>query len=140
MNGSLKFTGLCRAATLVSVLFLTACSGISSKPASLEARAAARWDALLSGNVAEAYEYLAPGYRSSVKPIDYEIAFRLRKVSYTSAEYKSEECQVDVCTVKLSLGYRLIAPMRGVTEFNGKQSVDEKWVRVNNQWWFLPKN
>ena len=65
MNGSLKVTGLCRAAALVSVLFLTACSGISSKPASLEVRATARWDALLSTNIAEAYEYLAPGYPSA---------------------------------------------------------------------------
>ena len=57
-------------ALISGLLLLSACASNTVKTSSIEERASARWEKLLSGNLAEAYEYLSPGYRSSVSSMD----------------------------------------------------------------------
>jgi hypothetical protein len=108
------------------------------QPESLGESAQARWDALLEGDFGTAYGYLSPGSRSSISEIDYAVAFKLRKVQYDSARYMDHECEGDTCTVRMDMGYTLIAALRGVPEWKGKAVVEEKWVRIDGKWWFLP--
>jgi len=129
----LKITGL------IITLFLGACAGVAVQPESLGDRAQARWDALLAQDFEKAYSYLSPGYRSSVSSRDFEIGFLLRRVGYTSAEYIDSECQNDACDVSMKIGYMIIAPLRGVNVWNSKTTIEEKWIRIDNQWWHLPK-
>lgn len=134
-----KLPVLFRATGLLAALILTACSSVPVQPESLGDRAQARWDALLAQDFEEAYSYLTPGYRSSVSSRDFEIGFLLRRVGYTSAEYIDSECQIDACDVSMKIGYMIIAPLRGVNVWNSKTTIEEKWIRIDNQWWHLPK-
>ncbi len=134
-----KFPAPLRVTGLLITLFLVACAGSPAYPESLEDRAQARWDALLAGDFEQAYAYLSPGFRSSVSQRDFELGFLLRRVQYTSAAYIDRECQTDACTVRMNIGYTLVAPLRGVQIWNSKTPVKERWVRVDGQWWFLPK-
>ncbi|MEJ2534633.1 MAG: hypothetical protein P8008_04015 [Gammaproteobacteria bacterium] len=55
------------AAAAVALVTLSACAGLGKSPeAAVLERAQARWDAVIAGNLSEAYEYLSPGYRSAV--------------------------------------------------------------------------
>ena len=63
-----------------------------SKQESIAQRAQSRWDALLAGDFETAYSYYSPGYRSTASVADLEIAIRLRRVRWTSAEYQDHSC------------------------------------------------
>jgi hypothetical protein len=126
-------------AVLALALFLSACAGSSVKTESISDRAQARWDALLAGEFERAYALLSPGYRSSVPLRNFEMSFLLRRVQYDSANYLDHQCEADACTVRIRTGYTIMMPMRGVQTWKSKAVIEEKWVRVNDQWWFLPE-
>jgi len=133
-----RFPALLRLAGLAVALSISACAGSPARPQSVEQRAQARWDALLGRDFEQAYSYLSPGFRSSQSLSDFEMAFRLRRVQYDSAKYMDQQCETDACTIRLNIGYMLIAPLRGVKAWKSKTVVEEKWVRIDGQWWFLP--
>ena len=54
------------------LLLLQACATTQTTESLIEARAMGRWDALLSDDLAGAYEYLSPGFRSSVSSLQYQ--------------------------------------------------------------------
>ena len=71
-----KFQGCNAAGTMRSKSFVvSACATTTSTSDVIEQRATARWDALLSEDVEAAYEYLSPGYRSSVSYKQYYQVF-----------------------------------------------------------------
>jgi hypothetical protein len=126
---------------MIMALVLTACAttggGVAEDP--IPQRAQARWDALLAGDFETAYGYLTPGYRSSKTLTDYEMGFRLRRVAYEGASYKSHECADSRCTVKMDVEIMIASPVPGLQEWKSKSVLDEQWVKTNGQWWYLPK-
>jgi hypothetical protein len=107
---------------------------------SIEERAIGRWDALLSENVESAYEYLSPGYRSSVSLTQYHRSLLLNKVRWTGAKYIESDCEETVCNVKISLDFTIYGAVPGVKSFESKQTIKESWVQVNGSWYLVPKN
>jgi hypothetical protein len=101
-------------------------------------RAQARWDAITGNELEAAYEYYSPGYRSANSLIDFGTAIRLRKVNYTNAEYLDHQCEQNRCTVRFMVGYRVFAPVPGMTRYDGKQVVEDTWVKTSGEWWYLP--
>lgn len=126
-------------AFLLAPLLFASCSTISTSESEVSARAQARWDSLLEGDYETAYEFLSPGYRSSVSRVDYEIDWRTRRVNYESAQYKSHECDGDACTVKIFIGFNLAQPVPGVPEYRSSRMLEETWIRTDGKWWYLPK-
>lgn len=125
-------------AILLLAALLSACA-TTSAPARdkiVAERAQARWDALLAGDYEAAWAYASPGYRSANTAVDFEIAFRLRRVEYRSAEYQEHSCEEDVCTVKLRVGYRLDRPLVGVPEWESEGVVEEQWIKSGGEWWY----
>jgi hypothetical protein len=118
-----------------SVLVLSACE----KSESIEERATARWDVLLSGDMTAAYEYLSPGYRSSVSLEQYQRSLLTRQVGWNSADYIESECVEDSCKVKISIDYSVRGALPGVKEFKGVQKIEESWVRVKGVWYLVPE-
>ncbi|MCW8925429.1 MAG: hypothetical protein OQJ84_04155, partial [Xanthomonadales bacterium] len=98
----------------------------------------ARWDALLSGDLAAAYEYLSPGYRSSVSLLQYQRLILLKKVKWTSAEYIESDCEENSCNVKIMLGFTVYGALPGMRTFTDTQDIEESWVRVEGQWYYVP--
>lgn len=129
------------AAALAACCFLLgacATTGTESPSAKVEPRAQARWDALLAGRLEAAYEYLSPGYRSSVSLLEYQRSVLTRKVEWLGAELIDSECSENTCKVRISIDYRLWAAVPGVPKFEYTMDVTENWIRSNGQWWFVP--
>ena len=124
---------------LVASVFLAGCatSPHNKMPKAVEDRAIKRWDLLIAGQTAEAYDYLAPGYRQT-KPKDIYTKENLtRPVQWTSVKYMDKDCHEDACTVRVYLTYKVkIHVAVPVTEtFSVLQ---EKWVKVDGEWFYLP--
>lgn len=115
-------------------------NGAQNQPVSLEDRAQARWDHLLANQSAEAYQYLSPGYRSSVSLGAYQNQIAQKKVNWTGAQVLDSECSELSCKVRVMLNYRLFGAVPGVQQFDGKQLVTESWVNSDGQWWHIPPN
>ena len=132
-NGHKLFLGM-----VCCLLLLSGCATSVSKESQIEERATARWDALLSGDMVTAYEYLSPGYRSSVSLNQYQRSLLIRQVSWTNASYEGSECTEVSCKVKISLNYVVRGAIPGVKEFKGTQNVAESWVSVDRVWYLVP--
>ncbi len=121
-----------------SLLLLSACATTMSTENTIEKRATARWDTLLSGDLAGAYEFLSPGFRSSVPSLQYQRQLLLNKVKWTGAQYIESDCTETTCKVKISLDYTVYGALPGVKSFDGTQEIEESWVKVNGKWYFVP--
>lgn len=124
---------------MLSLLSACATSGSGPEKEKIENRAQARWDALLAGELETAYGYFSPGYRSSVSLIDYGVELRMRRVNWTSATYKEHSCENKTCDVKFMVGYKIVRALPGVPTFESQSIVDERWIQIDGQWWYLPQ-
>ena len=127
-------------AVCCGLLMLSACTTSQQKEATLEERAMARWDSLLIGDVEAAYEYLSPGYRSSVSLLQYHRTLLLSKVKWTGASYVKGECEESTCNVKILIDFTIYGALPGVKSMNSKQSIEESWLLVKGTWYLVPKN
>lgn len=95
----------------------------------VEARAVARWNALIKGDIPAAYAYLSPATRATT-PLDVYTA--KRKVGmYRKIKVNSVDCEGAVCTVKLTLRY-------DYKRFKGIETpLSEHWVIEDGQAWFV---
>lgn len=128
------------AAALVLGSLLTACAGTgSTKKNPVEERAQQRWDALLAGDFDTAYSLYSPGYRSANSRVDFEISQRSRKVAILAAIVDGSECDADACTVTSQVQYRVGSPVPGVSKWESSSKVQERWVRTEGKWWYVPE-
>ena len=126
-------TGLC-----CSLLLLSSCAITTPTDESVEERAMARWDALLSGDLAGAYEFLSPGFRSSVSSAQYQKSLLLKRVAWTNAKYIESECTETTCKVSILLGYTMRGGLPGVKSFDGNEVINESWIQSDGKWHLVP--
>jgi len=142
MNRAKTKTTHRRGVTILAALAALALSACATTPGGddrrVVERAEARWDAIVTDKLEEAYEYYSPGYRSSTSLINFGTEMRLRKVRYISAEYLDHQCEQSRCTVRFTVGYRVFAPVPGMRQFDGQQVVEDTWVKTSGEWWYLP--
>jgi len=122
-----------------SLLLLSACASSVSKGNTVEKRVTERWDLLFSGDLAGAYEYLSPGYRSSITSMQYQRSILLQPVKWTSATYKDSVCEETVCKVKISVGFTVYGALPGVKSFSDVQDIEESWMLVSGNWYLVPE-
>ena len=130
--------GLIKPASLCLLLLLSACASTGGSKGSIEQRATERWDFLFSDNLTAAYDYLSPGYRSSVSLKQYQRTILLQRIKWTSAKYIESECAETSCKVKISIDYTVYGALPGVKSFDGTQEIEESWVKVDGKWYFVP--
>lgn len=123
---------------LCCLLLLSACATTAPKPDDIDNRATSRWNAILTGDLTGAYEYLSPAYRSSVSSVRYQRSILLKRVKWTSARYVESECAAATCKVKISIGYTAFGAVPGVKTFEGTQTIEESWVLTDGEWYFVP--
>jgi len=121
-----------------ALLLLSACATPVSKEVQVEQRATARWETLLSGDLAGAYEYLSPGYRSSVTSIQYQQSILRQQVQWTSAKYLESTCEETTCNVKILVGFTVYGALPGVKSFDGTKDIEESWVLISGNWYLVP--
>ena len=122
------------------VLLLSACATAPGKPETslIEQRATERWSKLLGGDIAGAYEYLSPGFRSGVSSTQYQRAVLLKRVHWTGAKYKSSECTENTCDVKFLLSYTIAGGLPGVKSYEGEKDIVESWILSDGMWYLVP--
>ncbi len=138
-----RFFSKCRYAFITviccSALLLSACATNMRTGDSIEKRVTARWDALLSADLVGAYEFLSPGFRSSVSSAQYQKSLLLKRVTWTKATYIESNCSETTCKVKILLNYTLQGALPGVSSFAGSDVVEESWIKSDNNWYLVPK-
>ena len=126
-GGSLKL-----AALSVGLAIAAGCATVPDQPAEqvVVARAQARWDALLKGDIETAYGYLGPGSRAVNSLEAYRAS--IRKGFWQSAKVESAKCEADSCEVHAQIEYQY----RGSRI---KSPLAETWVRQQGNWWYVLK-
>lgn len=120
-------------------LLLGACSSTGTvKHHAVDDRAQLRWDALLKGDFDTAYSLYSPGYRSANSRVDFEISQRTRKVKVLDAIVEGSECSADACTVNTTVKYLVGSPVPGVSKWESHSRLQERWVKTEGKWWFVP--
>ena len=133
------------AVLVCSVLLLSGCAtnAVDAKKAGAEsavqARAMARWSALLDGDLQAAYEFLSPALRSSVSSLQYQRSVLLQKVQWTGAKFIEAVCEETVCNVKISLDFAIRGALPGVRAFEETDVIAESWVLVDDVWYYVPE-
>jgi len=130
-------------AAMLIGLFLSACASRATTPEDAEKalveRAQNRWDTLLAGDYEGAYAYYSPGYRSTTSVIDFAIGIRMRRVRWTTADYKAHSCTENTCTIKFDVGFSVDRPVPGMDKYESSSMIEDQWVKTEGQWWYLPK-
>ena len=102
-------------------------------------RAVQRWENIINKKFDDAYEMLSPGYRQTHNKKDYVSVIANRPVQWTKATYIDHECQSpDVCTIRVNIEFDFMMPTAG--RVKSENPVLEKWLRVENEWYFFPDN
>lgn len=119
-------------------LLLGGCAGLpgSTPEAAVEARANARWQALVKGDFDAAYEYLPPSVRATRTKQEYRGSFA-GAVSWVKGEVERIECEAQRCEAVVRVeAVPLIR--RGFTG-NISLGIPESWIKEEGNWWFFPK-
>jgi len=131
-----------RLAALAALLVaLAGCNTNSDPTADVEKRAVDRWNFLISHQAEKAYDYLSPGTRETQTRESYATAMNSRPVRWTAAKYNHKECDADRCKVYIDVSYSLTMPGAGAIgkPIESTSTQTETWVRVKDDWYFLPK-
>lgn len=111
-----------------------------TQQALLEQRVTARWDALIRRDFEAAYSFNSPSYRELFPLNAFKSQFgdgaAWRRVEVVKVELKGE----DAATVGINLyfGYHHLSAEKPEVEI--KTYVQEPWVSVDGQWWYVMKN
>jgi hypothetical protein len=91
-------------------------------------RAQQRWDALMQGELNQAYAFISPSGRAKLQAQDYRA--RVNTAHFRKAVVQEATCQADSCEVKVSLDYVV-----GTMPLS--QSLSEIWILDKGKWWFV---
>jgi hypothetical protein len=129
------------AATSVLLVVLGGCNFNSDKSADIETRAVQRWNYLIAHQAEKAYDYLSPGTRETQTRETYAAAMNNRPVQWIAAKFNHKECDADRCKVYIDVSYSVRMPGAGAIgkPIEATSTQTETWVRVKDDWYFLPK-
>lgn len=128
---------------MIAVAVLGGCAGMGSlsadtpanvKQEAVSARAKARWDRLIAGDLAGAYAYLSPASKATMPLSVYKAKHKVGM--YRSVTIDDVECQADACTVTLRLTYEFkrARQSKAITT-----PLTEKWIISEGQAWFVDR-
>lgn len=130
---------------VLAIGLLVGCAGIgglsADAPADVKrdavaARAQARWERLIDRDLAGAYEYLSPASRATT-PLDLYKA-KHKVGMYRSVKIDDVNCEVDKCSVRLSLTYEYKG--KGMKEpMTVTTPLTEEWIISQGQAWFVDR-
>jgi len=129
------------AALAALVIALAGCNTNTDPTADVEKRAVERWNYLIAHQAEKAYDYLSPGTRETQTRESYASTMNSRPIRWTAAKFNRKECDADRCKVYIDVTYSLAMPGAGAIgkPIESTSTQSETWVRVNNDWYFLPK-
>jgi len=107
----------------------------------VDKRSVERWNYLIARQAEKAYDYLTPGTRELQTRESYAAAMNNRPVRWSGVKFDHKECDADRCKVYVDVSYSVGMPGAGGAGRSVETSNTqiEIWVRVDNEWFFLPK-
>ena len=129
------------AATAALLVALAGCNTNKDPAADVEKRAVERWNFLIAHQAEKAYDYLSPGTREMQTRETYAAAMNTRPIKWIAAKFNHKECDADRCKVYIDVSYSLTMPGAGAIgkPIESTSTQTETWVRVKDDWYFLPK-
>ena len=134
---SLRWCG--RIAGIAAIALMAGCATVGgalapdaspeAKRAAVRERSEARWQAILKGQYAAAYEFFSPASRQVVSLPAFEE--RLKRVGFREVKVEAVECDGETCKVRISITYdhRL---MKGIVTPAG-----ETWIIDQGRAWYV---
>ena len=124
---------------VVVAALLSGCAtfGAAAPEQSVQERSAARWKALIAGDLRAAYGYMLPSYRA-VRSYEHYTGSIGGAAQWLGAEVVRVQCESgEKCTARVKIDAKPIAP----TPYRGTIStgVDETWLLEDGQWWLYQK-
>lgn len=122
----------------IAATVLSACATLSSPPEErVGERVRARYAALIADDYQGAHKFYTPAFRKSWTYREL-LLVRPPVVKYVKANLVSVKCATeDVCDVGVEVVYRTAGGIRGIPDgFESSRYNDEKWIRVDGEWWF----
>lgn len=104
----------------------------------VEERATRRWQLLIDGKADQAYDYLSPGYKQTRGREEYAELMRSRPVKWVGVAYQDQDCDGEVCKVRLMISYSLDMPVQMVGRVESVDFVTENWLWIDDGWYYLP--
>lgn len=104
----------------------------------LEARAEQRWQLLIDGKPELAYDYLSPGYKQTRGRDEYAEITRNKPVKWVGVDFQDQDCDGEVCKVRLMITYTLDMPVQMVGKVESVDFVTENWLWIDGDWYYLP--
>jgi hypothetical protein len=109
---------------------------VETRQAALKQRVMDRWDALIRKDFAAAYAFASPGYRKLFSLGAFKGKFgskaSWRRVEVVKVDFKGD----DAATVGITLHFAHYPPQADKA-LDMKTYVNESWVFVDGQWWYL---
>jgi hypothetical protein len=116
---------------------IVACSKPATPEQQVAERALERWQAIINNDLESAYSFLSPAYRQAVPLTMYQSRLG-QNVAWRDAHVKSVSCATDACQVAVEISYRYNLPNFEKQENN--RLLEEKWIRVEDDWWYFEKS
>ena len=114
---------------------LSGCAGLSvdsaleRKQQVVAERAQARWDALLTGNVDAAYQFLSAGSKAATPVALYKA--KIKPGMWRAAKVDKIDCEREICNVMMLITYDAKV-MKGI-----QTPFDENWIIENGSAWYV---
>ena len=123
-----------------TVALLVAACQPAAEPDPAHVRAQARWESLIAGEYARAWEYFTPGYRETAPVEQYVASIQRRPVQWEAAEVLSSECEESRCEVVIDITYSIPRAKAGLETVQPTRAIRETWIFSDGEWWFTPEN
>ena len=105
----------------------------------LKRRVLERWAALIDRDFVAAYEYATPSFRKIYGAGDFALRYG-RDITWLGAEVvKIEPRSPTSAAVHVRVHYEIVEKPT-MRNFKMHSIVEEPWIRVNDDWWFVPKS
>ncbi|MGY6588973.1 MAG: hypothetical protein ACXIUB_11890 [Wenzhouxiangella sp.] len=125
---------------LAAGVFLAACAGTGGGPVeqTVEERAQERWDLMVERDFEAAWALYTPGFRSQTDSRDFANDMNRRPIRWLGAEVRPDsDCDGDRCRVVVDVTYQPIAAPAGQGRLRMTRPLEETWIRLDGQWWFV---
>lgn len=119
-------------ALIACFILLAGCDTVDSEGTPEETvteRAAARLNALFTGDFETALAYTSPGYRQTSSVNQYRLKYA-GVGNWTGVNVESVTCDAERCAVRALVSYRLPRPA-----ITNTRPIDEVWIPVDGQWY-----
>ncbi|MHB8919772.1 MAG: hypothetical protein ACYC3A_04370 [Halothiobacillus sp.] len=103
------------------------------------ARSEARAKAVVSGDYKQVYSYLTPEFRQNNTAEQYQMRFPQVYKLFEAKVLKVTCTMTDSCDAQVEWTYQLNGPI-GKTVGPVPTVLNERWIKVDNQWWFYQKS